>query len=251
MDGVLKYNHVTNDPGINWACSTPVTTGVSTMGWAGPYDDLVILNQSLTDTQVASLYSSRDLSGALSTTCPNPCAANHYCPAGAGLSDTAIPCPNHLFSYAGASSVDDCISPVHSLWGSSNAWTCENGYQYVLDAGALGGFQCTPCVAGSFCVDGVPTLCAAATYSPTAGASVCLACPAGTPQGPLCGGTVLREPTLPLELPPVRTAPLALALPRGPPRARTALLGPTLPRELPRARIVPREPTLQLELSHA
>ena len=192
IDGVLKYNHVTNDPGISWACTTPATTGVSAMGWGGPYDDLVIMNQSLTDSQVASLYSSRDLSGAASVTCPNPCAADHYCPAGAGASDTAIPCPNHLFSYAGASTVDDCISPAHSLWGSSNAWTCENGYQYTVTAGALGGFLCTPCAAGSFCVDGAPTLCAATTYSPTTGASVCLTCPAGTYRG-TTGATVCAD----------------------------------------------------------
>ena len=96
------------------------------------------------------------------------------------MNGTSISCPNSTFSYPGASDVSQCICPVDSVWVSRTNCTCNPGFYQVGNASAFGGFQCTLCQTGSYCVNGQQIPCGAGTYQTGIGVSVCTLCAAGT-----------------------------------------------------------------------
>ena len=114
------------------------------------------------------------------------CPKGHYCPTG-----TDIPKPCERGKYQPSEGQHECLDCPEGkycheigLWDASSLPDCADGFHCIKgnkvdkpngSVPADGG----PCAAGSYCLKGLSTQCAAGTYEPRTGSSACQQCPAG------------------------------------------------------------------------
>jgi len=120
------------------------------------------------------------------------CPINYYCAGGAANLSAA--CPAGTFTLGGAGLVSQCVCTANAVANVSGCG-CVPGYVQVTNASNLGGWQCNPCPANSYCLYGGQTACPTNSTSPAlsqgvsqcacnAGyafaSGVCVGCPVGT-----------------------------------------------------------------------
>ena len=105
------------------------------------------------------------------------CSKDSYCVG--GNANTSQVCPNSTYSLYQSSSASQCGCPVNSSLVQDRGCVCMDGTYKMLNGGkALAGWQCSPCLPGSFCTGGVVAgVCPNNTYCPI-GTIVPIQCPA-------------------------------------------------------------------------
>lgn len=124
------------------------------------------------------------------------CPANSFC-----NSTTQTPCPYGTLSFAGATSVTQCGCPLNASAPLDEdpltGCRCDPGFQRRTNGFSLGGWDCRPCEANTYCLAGVQSVCPDFSTAPALSVSVldckcnpgyhwngtlllCVACPVST-----------------------------------------------------------------------